>query len=206
MKYDEDPMDPSNPYWTYPEYFRDNRPKTIAPFKVVHGHFHIQKYENISRAIRIVMLRDPVDNLLSIFFFWKNLFEAGVSGHGLYEFVRKERLSILEFAQIPRVKNLMSETYFGGFDMGRFDIIGTHDQRKSFFDALSMSLGMSFSTMKRENITPLSEERGNIMSDRRTMLKLRNTLADDIRFYEHFSAKKSQLRRFISIPFKFVGR
>jgi hypothetical protein len=54
----------------------------------------------------------------------------------------------------------MSQTYFGGYDMGRFDIIGTYADRDAFIRAVSDLIGIPLSTHERENVTPASEERG----------------------------------------------
>jgi hypothetical protein len=182
--YDCDPVDPSNPCWIHPTWFRQNRPSSLDPFKVVHGHFPIQKYDLISPALRVVMLREPVENLVSIYYYWKSLFDSPAQGHGIYAFAKRQRLSLLEIAEIPMLRRLMSETFFGGFDMRRFDIIGAHDRRNEFITAVSNAVGIPLSTTHRENVTPPSEERGNVLSDTTMIAKLRHLLQDDIRFYE----------------------
>jgi hypothetical protein len=189
-EYDCDPADPGNPCWVDPAWFWEHRPRTIHPFQVVHGHIPIQKYDLISPALRIVSLREPVNNLISIFFFWKSLFDRPVRGHALYEFAKTQRLSLLELATLPKLRRLMSETYFGGFDMRRFDVIGTHERREQFLIAVSNAIGRPLSMMFRENVTPPSEERGNLMTDTKLMAKLRLLLEDDIRFYETHSGQR----------------
>ena len=118
----------------HPTWFRHNRPSTVNPFMAVHGHFPIQKYDLVSPAVRVVMLREPVENLISIYYYWKSLFDSPAEGHGIYAFVKKQRLSLLEMAQIPVLRRLMSVTFFGDFDMRRFDVIGAHEHRSEFID------------------------------------------------------------------------
>ena len=83
------------------------------------------------------MLREPVENLISIYYFWKSFFDASFTSHAVFDFVKRQRLSLLEVAEIPCMRRLMSSTYFGGYDMGRFDVIGTYGNRTAFVDAVS---------------------------------------------------------------------
>jgi hypothetical protein len=190
--YDCDPVDPSNPWWIHPTWFRHNRPSTVKPYMAVHGHFPIQKYDLVSPAVRVVMLREPVENLISIYYYWKSLFDSPAEGHGIYAFVKKQRLSLLEMAQIPVLRRLMSVTFFGDFDMRRFDVIGAHERRSEFIDEVSKVVGIPLSTAHRENVTPPSEERGNVLSDTIMITKLRYLLQDDIRFYETYTGAGSR--------------
>lgn len=192
--YDCDPLDPANPMWTCPDWFLRRRPLEVRPYTVVHGHLPITKYDLLPSAYRVVVLREPVENLVSIYYYWKSLFDTEFTAHAIFEFVRKQRLSLLEVAEIPCMRHLMSRTYFGGYDMRRFDVIGTHDNRTAFVDAVSNLIGVPLSAGIRENVTPPSEERDNVLADSRMMAKLRHLLQDEIRFYER-CAKRSKGRR-----------
>jgi hypothetical protein len=197
--YDCDPVDPVNPSWIDRQRFLDNRPRSLDPFKVVHGHFQIIKYDLLPRAFRIVMLREPVDNLISIFYFWQSLFDSPYRGHALYELIKKQRLSLLEFAEVPSLRQLMSRSYFGGYDMRRFDIIGDYSRRAEYLAAVSASIGMRLVPDRRENVTPLSEERGNILNDTKLISRLRDLLRDDIMFHERYTGSPRRSSR--SKPF-----
>ncbi len=86
--------------------------------------------------------------------------------------------------------------------MGRFDVIGTHDHRTAFVDAVSNLIGVPLSAQIRENVTPPSEERDNILADARVIAKLRNLLQDDIRFFDECVGRSSGRRRFFALrPF-----
>jgi hypothetical protein len=197
--YDCDPVDPANPLWTSPDWFLRRRPHEVKPYTVVHGHQPIIKYDLVPSAYRVVTLREPVDNLISIYYYWKSLFDAGFTGHAVFEFVKRERLSLLETAEIPCMRRLMSSTYFGGYDMGKFDIIGTHDKRTAFLDAVSNLIGVPLSTHIRENVTPPSEERDNVLADAKAVARLRHLLQDDIRFYEVCAGLSNGSRRFFGL-------
>jgi len=130
------------------------------------------------------MLREPVENLISIYYFWQHLISIGQGGHALFEHVKNQRLSLLEVAEIPRMRRLMSSSYFGGYDMRRFDVVGTHDNRTAFVEAVSHLIGVPLSADIRVNVTSPSQERENVLADAKLIAKLRNLLQDDIRFYE----------------------
>jgi hypothetical protein len=99
--YDCDPLDPANPLWVCPNWFLRRRPHAVKPYSVVHGHQPIVRYDLLPSAYRVVILREPVDNLISIYYYWKTLFDTEFAGHSVFEFVKKERLSLLEVAEIP---------------------------------------------------------------------------------------------------------
>jgi hypothetical protein len=185
--YDDDPADPANPLWWNRDWFLKKRPVTTLPYTVVHGHIPIIQYDLIQDARRIVMLREPVQNLISIYFYWQSLFESGASGHAIFEFVKKRRLGLLETAEIPQLRWLMSRTYFGDYDMRRFDVIGVHEQRAAFMKAVSELVGKPLSADVTANVTPPSAARGDAMNDARLLATLRALLSDDLRFYERYA-------------------
>jgi hypothetical protein len=198
-RYDCDPADPANLMWIHPAGFLSERPRSVAPFQVVHGHFPIRTYDLLPAAYRVVMLREPVDNLISIYFYWKSLYDTPLRAHAIYEFVKARRLSLLEVAEIPAMRWLMSRTYFGGFDMRKFDVIGSHAERVNYVDTVSRLLGVPLSAEIRKNVTPPSEERGNVMADTRLLSRLRDLLRDDMRFYEEHA--RGRRRSWISSHF-----
>jgi hypothetical protein len=104
--YDCDPLDPANPLWVCPNWFLRRRPHAVKPYSVVHGHQPIVRYDLLPSAYRVVILREPVDNLISIYYYWKTLFDTEFAGHSVFEFVKKERLSLLEVAEIPRAESV----------------------------------------------------------------------------------------------------
>jgi hypothetical protein len=95
--------------------------------------------------------------------------------------------------------SLDSSTYFGGYDMGRFDIIGTHDKRTAFLDAVSNLIGVPLSIHIRENVTPPSEERDNVPADAKVIGRLGHLLQDDIRVYEVCAGLSNGNRRFFGL-------
>jgi hypothetical protein len=189
LAYDFDPVDPANPMWIAPIWFLNHRPQTIAPYNAIHGHIPVSRYDLVPGAARIVMLREPVENLISIYYFWLQSFQTDTVGHAIFEFVKANRLTLLEVAELSALRRLMSSSYFGGYDMRRFDVIGVFERQEAFRTAVSSILGLEIPAAGRVNVTPPSEERGNVLCDTKLMAKLRHLLADDIRFFGALSGR-----------------
>jgi hypothetical protein len=189
VQYSFDPVDPGNPEYIDPIGYAKSRPSSLLSCKAVHGHFSPRHFDRIENAKRIVMLREPVDNLISIYFYWQSIFADGFAGgHSLYHYATQNKLSVLETAQLPLMRCLMSRSYFGDFDMGRFDVIGTYDRREHYFQQVMDLTGLEIESSGHHNKTPPSEARGNVLADTRLMAQLRDTLIEDIRFFEKYAA------------------
>ena len=148
--------------------------------RIVHGHFCAQRYASVN-AYWMTFLRHPVDNLISIYFFWRAL---PVPGHALHARFLRERPSIPEFAMYPGVTRLMSETYFGDFDMSRFDFIGFYQNRDADIPRLAKDLGLPLMAGVHENRTNETIERRELEADVPIRRRLTGLLAADVAFYE----------------------
>ena len=184
--YGDDPADPASPRWIHPDWYMAHRPTSITPFVAVHGHFPIVKYDLIGDGLRVVLLREPVENVISIYYFWKHLAAQPFEAHGVFSFFKTQGLTLLETAAIPALRRLMSQTYFGDYDMSRFDIIGDFAKRDEYLAAVARRLNVKLGSDIVENVTPHSRERQEVLADRRIMNRLRDLLLDDVRFYERY--------------------
>jgi hypothetical protein len=140
--------------------------------RVVHGHFRPQRYAH-EEAFRVTFLRDPVENLISIYYFWLTL-ESDHPAHTKFINVRPD---IFSFAPYPMFTTLMSQTYFGGFEMERFDFIGYHDTRESDLPLLGRLLGLPLRGDVHENKTPSASERDALQANTSAMRRLRDLLS-----------------------------
>lgn len=180
--YDEAPALVESPATFDPiNYF--TRTFTIPPgIECVFGHLHINKYRHIAGAKRFVMLRHPVEALISTYYFFKSLPDD--VGGVLLRYIKQSKMSILEMARIPIHTHHMSRTYFEGVDMSCFDLIGRHDRRDAFFTSLSALAGRPIDPGHQVNVTPRSDERSEMLDDPQLMARLTDILRDDVRFYE----------------------
>jgi hypothetical protein len=152
--------------------------------RAVHGHFRADRYREHRKAYRLTFLREPVSNLISIYFFWRSWPSVGNSTHDKF---LAERPSIVTFArEYSRIRHLMSASYFSGVDLGAFDFVGFYESRERDLGRLSCDLGIRFSSDLRVNGTSDAEaaERQALLEDTSTLCTLKSLLADDVAFYE----------------------
>lgn len=182
--YDDNPADPRSERWLAPKRHFSGARTIATGIECVHGHFHPGLWEADRTTIFSTLLRDPVQNVISIYFFWKG---AAAPFDPLHEYVLKNGLSLLEVADLPIVRDLYHRTYFESFDMRRFSLIGNHDDRAAFYARLSRITGRALDADVHENITPPSEERRAFESDPKAMRALRDILRQDVKFFEKWA-------------------
>jgi hypothetical protein len=182
----DNPADPLGQRILDPDTYFARREPMPAGIACIHGHFHPGKYQIGDRTVLFTLLRHPVDTILSIYFFWKS---ASSQYDALHAYCAHNNLSILQTARLPILRWLQSRTYFEGFDMGRFDIIGRHDDRTNALRKLQERIGAPLKTDARANLTPHSEERQEALGNARLRRELEDVLADDMRFFERYALR-----------------
>lgn len=150
--------------------------------ELVHGHFRPARYDAVGEAFRMTFLRDPTDLLLSFYFFWR---EMPFEGQALHRRFLDERPDIESFAAWAPIRRLSSDTFFGNYDMARFDFIGFHETRQDDMARVNDMAGLRLNAAQHDNPTNNDrEERQAVREDRALMGRLRDLLNDDMRFYE----------------------
>jgi hypothetical protein len=180
LDYSHDPLGQAG------SYIADSLPPSV---QMVHGHFRPTRYAGVRDAAMITFLRNPIDCLLSVYYFWLDYPRNENSVHGRF---LDERPTIIEFARWSLLQRLMSATYFGGFDMNRFSFVGFHESRSSDLDVLSKLIGVPLDPALHVNRTASGcDARRNLKSDRHLMSALADVLADDLRFYDEQRQRRS---------------
>jgi hypothetical protein len=177
----DDPAHPTSPRNLDPYGYFSRSRKFPDNIDCIHGHFHPGQFQISRDTFLFTLLRHPVDNLISIYFFWRNLPSHNLA---LHDYFLNQKLDILATARLPLLRHLYSQTYFGGFDMKRFDIIGRHENRKSALIRLAAAVDRPLDINLHENVTPPSDERLSITTNEKLMAQLHDILADDILFYD----------------------
>jgi hypothetical protein len=85
---------------------------------------------------------------------------------------------------LPLIRFLFSRTYFEGFDMGRFDLIGQYSDRESTLKRLSERIGVPLDCSIAENVTSKTQEMLEAFANQALRRTLEDILAEDIRFFE----------------------
>lgn len=185
MDYDDPPANPSAEFLIDPVGWAKRRPTTLPDhIQVVHGHFRPHKYDLLKDVFRFTMLRHPVDNLISIYCYWKKI---PPQPNAIHQYFLANNLDVLSLARLPMMQNLYSDTYFGGWDTDRFDFVGRHETRGEDLQKLAKILDICIDTSLHLNATEplgIDLEREAILSDQTLMGRLTDLLADDICFYE----------------------
>ncbi len=170
-----------------------------APFpagkRVVHGHFRPERYAS-AEAFLCTFLRDPVQNLISIYFYWQTL---PANDNPVHQKFLRERPDVITFAAYPAFSRLMSQTYFGGFDMRRFDFIGFHESRQEDIVTLGRLLGLPLRADIHENASPSDLRKAALLADASTLDRLRALLREDLAFYDRMRASASSCRVGMSV-------
>ena len=184
LDYQDDPADPCSDYSLDPEGCRRKARDAVHTIavKVIHGHFHPSKYDFADDVRRITFLRHPVDTLISIYYYWKTRGD----GHCLFNYARERQLTLRQTARLPVVRYLLSRTYFGGFDMDRFDFIGFIDTYTNDMRRLAQVLSVPVAeTKENANVYPgYRDEVADIRANRSLVSDLEDSLLEDIRFYD----------------------
>lgn len=176
LDYADDPALPDGQRQRDPSgYFARQDP---IPTECVFGHFHPGKYRHVEAA-RFTTLREPIDNLISIYFYWRSAAPGGL----LHRKFLGENLDIIGLAKMPELRWLMSRTYFEDVDMNTFDFIGRHNAREATNRRLGELMGLEPFDDVHENKTPESDERQRLNQDASMMGALAELLEDDIAFY-----------------------
>ncbi|MND55938.1 hypothetical protein D3C87_1469600 [compost metagenome] len=162
---------------------RDLREEGLQPgIDLVHGHFRPARYDAVGEAFRFTFLRRPTDLLLSFYFFWRTMPHEGQALHRRF---LDEKPTIETFAAWEPIRRLTSDTFFGDYDMSRFDFIGFHETRHEDMLRLNTLAGLRLDGGRHENATRGDgEERAALQADARRMSALDDLLIDDTRFYE----------------------
>lgn len=187
LDYGDDPADLCSRWCIEPDSAHLDPITTIAPYRVVHGHFHPAKYNAIDEAFRVTFLRHPIDNVMSIFRFW-SVHPPGMWDSVLFRYFKENKLSVQRLAMLPAIRFLYSRTYFGSFDMRRFDFIGDYSDYPRELQRLGGLLGVDFDPKLRLNVTPDIHE-DNLHLATSDSSDLSDILAEDIIFYERYAGK-----------------
>jgi hypothetical protein len=179
--YAENPAHPLSPRVLDPTGYMSRKQTIPEGVQCLHGHFHPGKYAFDAQAFLFTLLRHPVDNIISIFFFWKQM---PANSEPLHDYFLKNELDIIQTARLPLLRTLYSETYFGDFDMSRFDLIGRHENRESALAKLARQFNVGLDATIRDNVTPHSEERLTANSETRLRSEFESILLQDMRFYD----------------------
>jgi hypothetical protein len=190
--YDDRPIDPASPMNLDPDgffgRFCNGDYEFLVGKKAVHGHFHPLKYRAVRARLRITFLREPVERMISQYFFWKGMPRHG---HALHNYFLDSSLTVEQFARLPPIRRLYTSVFFGGVDMSMFDLIGFYEQAEKGFAWLRQTIGSTASVPKQTTNTnaPHEGDRAALLDDTRRLAGLRDILREELSFYERMRGR-----------------
>ena len=183
LDYADDPAQPLSPRQLDPARYLQMRVPLPPQVRAVHGHFHPAKYLDVPDARWFTVLRRPPELLISIYWF----FESEDLGEApLYRYFIEESLSVEDLARLPILNTLLSETYFGGVDMNRFDVIACHERRADALRRLSELAERPLPEDEHLRKTPGRKYIDEMLNDDALIRRLESILAQDMKFYERW--------------------
>src|SRR5687768_13905304 len=179
----DQPMDPERPFQKNFAAWKEEQDRKPAPpgVRAIHGHFWAGKYDRQAPdARRITWLRHPIKRLVSHYYFWMSKPELP---HSLHKYVVQNKLSLLEFAEIPQARNILHDTFLRGRSLEEFDFVGIQEHFAEDLDWLCRHMKWAKQQVPEERRTVHKDYKPDAL-DADTEKKLRGLNEADLALYE----------------------
>lgn len=156
--------------------------------RVIHGHFSAIKYRDLfPEAKRVVWLRDPVARLVSHYHYWRNL---PPTPHTLHRRMLDDALSLLEFARLEPMQNIVSRIFLRGYGVADFAFVGIQEDFTAEVRRLATLLGWpSDLQIGEENRNPRPDYQDDPL-DESAHAEITRLNAEDIALYRQAIATR----------------
>lgn len=138
--------------------------------KVIHGHFPGNKYDlKFPEAKKIIWLRNPIERLISHYFFWKSwqvLMSSDLGGSSDFDLLaqgeensqgKEEGLTIVEFAEKTEMRNVLAANFLKNQRLTDFYFVGIQEFFKEDLALLTKSLNWQPYNFEFKNRNPYPE-------------------------------------------------
>ena len=196
-EHEDQPMDPAMLFQKDFATWKDEQDrKPAAPgIRCIHGHFWAGKYDKQAPdAKRITWLRHPIKRLVSHYYFWLTKPELP---HSLHKYFIENKLSLVEFAQLPQLRNIMQSIFLRDRTLDEFDFVGIQEHFQEDLDWLCQHMKWPRQTMPEERRTVHKDYKPEAL-DPDTEKKLRALNEADLALYE--AALQMRARRMAPRP------
>lgn len=187
---------PEGVFLDYPyekNYQRQFMKEGDAKVKVIHGHFGSARYNHkFPDAKRIIWLREPVKLLISYYCFVKTHRRAG-----FYNLFQKKNLSFLEYVEIPKTQNIMSN-FMRNMKLKDFYFVGIQDFFAEDLEELKTRLSWPDVKISKENNNLYSDYqkiKEEILSDNGILEKVYSLNSKDTELYQEALRLREKRRR-----------
>lgn len=152
-------------------------PSSLSNIKIIHGHFTSEKYEYIPNGQFIVWLRDPVQRILSHYYYWKN-YPSPLNS--TYNFMKNNNLSVLEFAKLDPIRNLQKK-FLSKKNLNDFAFVGITENFAKSITHFNRVFSANLTDDIRVHENPLSKANDVEAS---ILQKIRDLNLEDMALYE----------------------
>jgi hypothetical protein len=154
----------------------------------VHGHFWLGKYaRRFPTARRIVWLRNPVDQLISLYFYWRAVPDLA---NPICKQLLENDLTPTQFAALPELHNMVTSKSLRGYEVKDFNFIGIQE----FFaeDVTRLCQIMSWGALAVSTANKTSTEEYQRFEPEPALIKIISRFnAVDIQFYKQALARRN---------------
>lgn len=156
--------------------------------KVIHGHFpavkYISKYPN---AKIIIWLRNPINYLISAYYFWLTLPTDVPNSTDFHKYVVNNQISFEEFINCQPTQNVISRYYCQGINLEKFQFIGIEEFFREDLRELQQLLNwpeVKVTPSNRNTYPDYKDLVKNILNDRRLIRKIVSLNREDMELYQ----------------------
>lgn len=179
-------------FWDYNHTDRPGyKPKPIKPHllaqlrtnktTVIHGHFFMSKYHHIPGLQRVMWFRDPVDRLLSHYYYW---LKAPDKEHPNYQKLVEGGLSVVDFAKLPELRNIYTR-FLDGEPVEALDWVGLVEDYQASLDLFyaMYAIGRDPKELDIHLNKNEAKEKGGYQLDEDSRRAIQNLNANDMTLY-----------------------
>jgi hypothetical protein len=120
-----------NEAWGYASLLKAMLKKSdlVKTYDCIHGHFPAMKYRFYPNTIFITFVREPLERMVSHYYYWKKVYEIGNPGRDPYvDSLFKRDISLSDFVFEEKLKNQQWQ-YVRGIPLSRYSFIGITDEK-----------------------------------------------------------------------------
>jgi len=117
----------------------------------IHGHYQTDKLTRLFPEARLLTwVRDPVERVVSSYF---HRLRDPDPQHPVCRELHEKKLSVVEYASLPLVRNEMAR-FLGSKQPADFFFIGIVEQFEASFALMARLLGITGTSLRRDNVNP----------------------------------------------------
>ncbi|KOR35683.1 hypothetical protein AM228_16610 [Planktothricoides sp. SR001] len=162
--------------------------KITSKTKVIHGHFPAIKYQKAyPNAKIIVWLRNPINYLISAYYFWLTFPTDHPNSTDFHKYVVNNQISFEEFINCKQTQNRISIYYCQGINLENFQFVGIQEFFREDLRELQNLLNwpeVKVTPSNRNTYPDYEDLVKSILSDRRLIGRIVSLNSADMELYQ----------------------